>query len=509
MFLPEAIATVYNCRAASEPAAVLNHFYPICNGLLSIHQRTAQTARACNKLHTRASDSSVQGVESERDDAGQQQQHPVLVVVGGGAAGIFGALQAKTVFPQMQVIVLEKGKLLSKVRISGGGRCNVTTGLFVEPLALAEQYPRGHKELRGSFFRSHGPRDTVTWFSERGVVLKTEEDGRMFPVTDSSTTIVDCLMNETHRLGVVLQTRASVSSISINENGKFALHLVTTNGASNEVAADYVLLATGSSQQGYGLAVQLGHSIVEPQPSLFTFKVKDTVLTELAGISLSHIQAELELPGQKRRDPHLLQTGPLLITHWGLSGPLILRLSAWAARYLHSSNYQGTLWVDFAPSMDVNEVFETLVNHKISFPTRQLGGPAPGKFLFVRRFWHYLLQRESLDKTALWATVPKKSLWQLATLLKRCAFLVSGKGEFKDEFVTAGGVPLTEVDLKTMESKLCPHLFFAGEVLNIDGITGGFNFQNAWTGGYISGMAIASLASKTFEVKLPSSAQIL
>jgi hypothetical protein len=172
MFLPGAIATVYNCRAASEPAAVLNHSYPICNGLLSIHQRTAQTARACNKLHTRASDSSVQGVESERDDAVQQHQHPVLVVVGGGAAGIFGALQAKTVFPQMQVIVLEKGKLLSKVRISGGGRCNVTTGLFVEPLALAEQYPRGHKELRGSFFRSHGPRDTVTWFSERGVVLK-------------------------------------------------------------------------------------------------------------------------------------------------------------------------------------------------------------------------------------------------------------------------------------------------------------------------------------------------
>jgi hypothetical protein len=172
MFLPGAIATVYNCRAASEPAAVLNHCYPICNGLLSIHQKTAQTARACNKLHTRASDSSVQGVESEMADAGQQQQYPVLVVVGGGAAGIFGALQAKTVFPQMQVIVLEKGKLLSKVRISGGGRCNVTTGLFVEPLALAEQYPRGHKELRGSFFRSHGPTDTVTWFSERGVVLK-------------------------------------------------------------------------------------------------------------------------------------------------------------------------------------------------------------------------------------------------------------------------------------------------------------------------------------------------
>jgi hypothetical protein len=170
MFLPVAIATVYNCRAPSEPAAVLNRSYPICNGLLSIHQRTAQTARACNKLCTRASDSSVQRVESERDDAGQQ--HPVLVVVGGGAAGIFGALQAKTVFPQMQVRVLEKGKLLSKVRISGGGRCNVTTGLFVEPLALAEQYPRGHKELRGSFFRSHGPRDTVTWFLERGVVLK-------------------------------------------------------------------------------------------------------------------------------------------------------------------------------------------------------------------------------------------------------------------------------------------------------------------------------------------------
>ncbi|KAG0583575.1 hypothetical protein KC19_3G147200 [Ceratodon purpureus] len=400
-------------------------------------------------------------------DAGVQlesSKDPVLVVVGGGAAGIFGAVRAKTVCPQLKVVVLEKGKLLSKVRISGGGRCNVTTGLHMDPLPLAGQYPRGHKELRGSFFRTHGPKDTIAWFSQRGVSLKKEDDGRMFPVSNSSATIVDCLLNEARRIGVVLQTGVSVSGISCQTGGGFDVKLSKSNDGPKKLGADFVLLSTGSSRQGHELAQRLGHSIVEPQPSLFTFKVKDVALAELAGVSFEAVKAELELPGQKQKNPRLSQTGPLLITHWGLSGPVVLRLSAWAARDLFSSNYQGTLWIDFVPSMSTEALYEILVTQKKSFMKRKVGGASPSQIPLTRRFWQYLLQRENLDVDSIWATLSTKALRQLSSLLKRCPFQVSGKGEFKDEFVTSGGVPLVEVNLKTMESRICPGLFLAGEV---------------------------------------------
>lgn len=437
-------------------------------------------------------------IRAESADAGimaNSSTDPVLVVVGGGAAGIFGAIRAKTVCPRLKVVVVEKGKLLSKVRISGGGRCNVTTGLYVDPLPLAGQYPRGFKELRGSFFRSHGPKDTMAWFSQRGVDLKKEADGRMFPVSDSSASIVDCLLNEARRVGVVLQTGWSVGNILCRPEGGFEVEVSKSNDGPKMLCTQYVLLSTGSSRQGHELARRLGHSIVEPQPSLFTFKVKDASLAQLAGISFEEVKAELELPGKKQKNPSFTQTGPLLVTHWGLSGPVVLRLSAWAARDLFSSNYQGTLWVDFTPSMSGEAVYEVLASQKDSFMKRKVGGAAPLRIPLTRRFWQYLLQRENLDVDSTWASLSTKAMRQLSSVLKRCPFLVSGKGEFKDEFVTSGGVPLVEVNLKTMESRVCPGLFLAGEVLDIDGVTGGFNFQNAWTGGYISGSEIASSAT--------------
>jgi hypothetical protein len=325
--------------------------------------------------------------------------------------------------------------------------------------------------------------------------LKKEEDGRMFPVSNTSATIVDCLLNEARRIGVVLQTGVSVNNISSRTEGGFTVQVSNTNDGPKKLGADFVLLSTGSSRQGHELAQKLGHSIVEPQPSLFTFKVKDAALAELAGVSFEVVRADLELPGQKQKNPRLSQTGPLLITHWGLSGPVVLRLSAWAARDLFSSKYQGTLWIDFVPNTSAETVYEELVNQKRFYPKRKVVGASPSQLPLTRRFWQYLLQREAVDVDTTWATLSTKALRQLSTLLKRCPFLVSGKGEFKDEFVTSGGVPLVQVNLKTMESRICPGLFLAGEVLDIDGVTGGFNFQNAWTGGYISGSEIASLAT--------------
>ncbi|OAY73120.1 Uncharacterized protein YtfP, partial [Ananas comosus] len=302
---------------------------------------------------------------------------------------------------------------------------------------LTENYPRGNKELRGSFFNVHGPQDTMGWFSDHGVQLKTEDDGRVFPVSNSSASIVDCLLNEAKRVGVSLQTGKVVSSTSVVGNGKFLLKVEKrTIDFVEHLEAKYVLVATGSSKQGYLIATQLGHSIIDPMPSLFTFKIEDAQLASLSGV------------------------GPMLVTHWGLSGPVILRLSAWGARML---------LVDFVPGIHIQEVKGILFHHKDQFA--------------------------GLDGDVLWSSIPKSNLISIALLLKQYSFKVVGKGQFKDEFVTAGGVPLSEISLNTMESKKQPNLFFAGEVLNIDGVTGGFNFQNAWTGGYIAGTSIGTLAS--------------
>ncbi|CAN4081707.1 unnamed protein product [Withania somnifera] len=418
----------------------------------------------------------------------------LLVVVGGGAAGIYGAIRAKTLAPNLEVVVIEKAKPLSKVRISGGGRCNVTNGHCPDNKILAEHYPRGHKEFRGSFFHTHGPMDTMSWFSDHGVALKIEEDGRVFPTSDSSSTIIDCLMSEAKRSGVLLQTGKVVTGAS-STDGKFVVKLEKRSlDYMEHVEADYLLIASGSSKQGYNLATQLGHSIVEPVPSLFTFKIDDLKLAELSGVTFPKVKAKLQLEGIQKKIAQLTQVGPMLVTHWGLSGPVVLRLSAWGARYLSSSDYKGTLCVDFTPDLHIEDLKSTLTRHKSQFLRQKVLNSYPFELAVVKRFWKYILDRVGICGDMLWSSISNNLLTSVASLLKDCAFSVKGKAQFKDEFVTAGGVPLSEIYLDTMGSRIHPHLYFAGEVLDVDGITGGFNFQNAWTGGYIAGTSIGNLA---------------
>ncbi|KAK9272013.1 hypothetical protein L1049_002382 [Liquidambar formosana] len=298
----------------------------------------------------------------------QKSSEELLVVVGGGAAGVYGAIRAKTIAPNLNVLVIEKGKPLSKVRISGGGRCNVTNGHCPDKMILAERYPRGNKELRGSFFNVHGPEDTMSWFSDHGVELKTEDDGRVFPVSNSSSSIIDCLMSEAKRSGVLLQTGKVVTTASTTVSGKFRLKIEKrTVDFVEHVEADYLLIASGSSRQGYSLATQLGHSIVDPVPSLFTFKIQDLQLAELSGVTFPKVKAKLKLENVQRNIPELTQVGPMLVTHWGLSGPVILRLSAWGARDLFKSGYKGILFVDFTPDIHIEDVKSILIRHKDQF----------------------------------------------------------------------------------------------------------------------------------------------
>ncbi|KAK4272037.1 hypothetical protein QN277_020641 [Acacia crassicarpa] len=419
----------------------------------------------------------------------------LLAVVGGGAAGVYGAIRAKTVAPDLSVVIIEKGKPLSKVKVSGGGRCNVTNGHCADNMILAENYPRGHKEFRGSFFHLHGPVDTMSWFSSHGVELKTEGDGRVFPVSNSSSSIIDCLMSQVKQKGVSMQTRKAVTSVSIANNGKFLLNVQQQLADNDErVEADYLLIATGCSRQGYALASQLGHTIIDPVPSLFTFKIEDSQLTELAGISFTKVKVRLKLDNVQRNIPQLTQVGSMLVTHWGLSGPAVLRLSAWGARYLFSSGYKGKLIIDFTPDLHEENVKSILSHHKHQFAKQKVYNSYPFDFGISKRFWCYVLNRQGFGGDILWASMSNNSLISIASILKHCTFEVAGKGQFKEEFVTAGGVSLSEISLNTMESKICPRLFFAGEVLNVDGITGGFNFQNAWSGGYIAGTTIGRLA---------------
>ncbi|KAL3525970.1 hypothetical protein ACH5RR_014342 [Cinchona calisaya] len=420
----------------------------------------------------------------------------LMVVVGGGAAGMYGAIRAKTLAPNLKVVVIEKGKPLSKVRISGGGRCNVTNGHCFDNMVLAEHYPRGHKELRGSFFKMHSPADTMTWFSDHGVDLKTEDDGRVFPVSNTSSSVIDCLLFEAKKRGVILQTGKVVTNASSTGSGKFTIKVEKRTADYVEyLEPDYLLITSGSSRQGYSLVAKLGHSIVEPVPSLFTFKIDDAELAELSGTTFTKVKAKLKLESLQKSIPQLTQVGPMLVTHWGLSGPVILRLSAWGARDLSSSDYKGILQVDFAPDIHIEDVRSILNQHKDQFTKQKLLNSFPSEFGLTKRFWKYIIDREGVSGDILWASVSGGSLTSVASALKHCSFNVIGKGQFKDEFVTAGGVPLSEIYLNTMESRIQSHLFFAGEVLNIDGITGGFNFQNAWSGGYIAGTSVGNLAN--------------
>ncbi|KAL4326063.1 hypothetical protein GQ457_11G019150 [Hibiscus cannabinus] len=466
---------------------------------LSFSSRTASTTATNNHGYillapkvttTKFTTTAILSEEPQKPSAEE-----LLVVVGGGAAGVYGAIRAKTVAPNLKVLVIEKGKLLSKVKVSGGGRCNVTNGHCADNLVLADHYPRGNKELRGSFFNMHGPMDTMSWFVDRGVDLKTEDDGRVFPVSNSSSSVIDCLLSEAKCIGVSLQTGKVVTSASASASGKFLLKMERRTLKSVElVEADYLLIASGSSPQGHNLAIQLGHSIIDPVPSLFTFKIEDAQLIELSGVTFSKVIVKLKLENVQRNIPHLTQIGPMLVTHWGLSGPAILRLSAWGARYLYTSGYKGKLIVDFVPDLHIEDLKSMLSQQKNRFLKQKVLNSCPAELRLVKRFWKYILDREGLMGDTLWASVSNNSLVSIANLLKHCTFEVKGKGQFKDEFVTAGGVPLSEIHLNTMESRIQPNLYFAGEVLNVDGVTGGFNFQNAWSGGYIAGSSIGRVA---------------
>ncbi|MGB3518634.1 MAG: NAD(P)/FAD-dependent oxidoreductase [Elainellaceae cyanobacterium] len=403
-----------------------------------------------------------------------------VIVVGGGAAGFFGAIAAAQANPQAQVTILEAGQQpLSKVRISGGGRCNVTHACF-DPALLVQHYPRGGKALRGAFSRFQ-PQDTVAWFRRHGVTLKREADGRMFPTTDSSETIVDCLMQTARRLGIRVQLATPVVSVTSLSPG---FRLTLKSGAVAD--CDRLLLATGSSPQGHRLAASLGHTIEPPVPSLFTFTIRDAALRSLAGVAVETADLDLQFPSGKP----LRQSGPLLITHWGMSGPAILKLSAWGARSLHDAHYQAQLRVNWLPGSNLEHMRSLLLAVKSDYPKRAIANHCP--VAVPRRLWHYLVERSQIAAERRWADLSKAEALRLAQELTQGHYAIAGKGVFKDEFVTCGGVRLREVTFKTMESRQSEGLFLAGEVLDIDGVTGGFNFQSAWTTAWIAGQAIAS-----------------
>lgn len=402
-----------------------------------------------------------------------------IAVVGAGAAGYFAAITAAELFPSATVTIHESTRQpLYKVGISGGGRCNVTNNCFDVDLLL-KSYPRGFKELIGAFKRFQ-PRDTVRWFAAHGVKLKAEADGRMFPVTDNSATIISCLEESAQKGGVQLRLHDRVESIRAAESAGFVLALK----GGDLLDVDRILLATGSSPSGFKIAQSLGHTIVPPVPSLFTFNVKDNRLRDFAGLSFEDARLELRFPDDKR----LQWNGPLLITHWGLSGPAVLKLSAWGARLLYASGYQAELIINFLGSINTAEVLQRLKDYRGEFPRRTIFGH--NLFPIVRRYWERTVRRAGIAEDTTWSHVTREQMQQIADELTRAAFTVQGKGEFKEDFVTAGGIKLKEVDFRTMESRLCPGLYFAGEVLDVDGITGGFNFQAAWSTGWVAGSSI-------------------
>jgi predicted Rossmann fold flavoprotein len=402
-----------------------------------------------------------------------------IVIVGGGAAGFFAALTYAEMQTGAEILILEKtSQFLSKVKISGGGRCNVTHACF-DARELTTRYPRGERALIAPF-RQFQAADTVVWFEQRGVKLKTENDGRMFPTTDSSQTIVDCLIRTANEEGVKLKANCGVESVAKKSGDGFELKL--SNG--ENLVCDKLLLAIGGCRTpALGqLAVSLGHSLEAPVPSLFTFHVEITWLHELAGVSLETVEASV--PGTKLRE-----CGALLLTHWGLSGPAILRLSAWGARELHQKNYQFALQINWLPNLNEEKLAAVFQTYLKSQPAKFIVNTPLAKL--PMRLWEQLVIASGLARDTRWAALSGAGQHKLIQQLLRSEFPVTGKSLNKDEFVTCGGVKLSEVNFKTMESKIRPGLFFAGEVLDIDGITGGFNFQAAWTTGWIAGRAMA------------------
>lgn len=397
-----------------------------------------------------------------------------IVIIGGGAAGFFAAINIAEQHPRLSVTILERGKEgLQKVKISGGGRCNVTHAEFI-PSELVQNYPRGEKELLGPFHRFMTG-DTIAWFEDRGVELKVEDDGRMFPVSDSSQTIIDCFLNEVRKLNVEVLYNHSVKSIKSLEGG----FIIGTSQV--QVEAKKIVIATGSNPKIWKLLEGLGHTIVPPVPSLFTFDIKDERINDIPGVVAKNV--EVKVVGTD-----LVSEGPLLITHVGLSAPAILKLSAFGALELAKLNYNFDIEINFIKqdfetcSNDLKEKKQTLAK-KLVYGSTQFDLP--------KRLWKKLVVASHISENDRWADINKGQLQELAKQLTKAIFKVTGKSTFKEEFVTAGGVDLKEINFKTFESKLIPNLYFAGEVINVDAVTGGFNFQNAWTGAYIVSQSIA------------------
>jgi predicted Rossmann fold flavoprotein len=396
-----------------------------------------------------------------------------IIIVGGGAAGFFTAINVVEKNPKLKVAILERGKeVLSKVRVSGGGRCNVTHACF-EPNELVKFYPRGEKELRGPFHQFCSG-DTIEWFEKHGVALKIEADGRMFPVSNSSQTIIDCFLQATQKLGITVLTGQSVQSIF----KKDTFWKIETQ--SQNYFAEKLILATGSNPKIWEMLQTFGHAIVSPVPSLFTFNIKDSRIKELPGVA-ANVTVTV-------KDTKLSSTGPLLITHWGMSGPAILKLSAWGARILFDKNYQFTIYVNWLNDLDAEDTEKILKDLKQEHAKKAVSKKSP--FEFPNRLWESLVLASGIETETKWADLSKIQLQNLVHQLTNATFQVNGKSTFKEEFVTAGGIDLKEINFKTMESKLHENLYFAGEIVNIDAITGGFNFQNAWTSGFIVANAV-------------------
>ncbi len=404
---------------------------------------------------------------------------PTVCVVGGGAAGFFGAITAAQRMPDAKVIILEQNKtVLNKVRIAGGGRCNVTHACF-DPKELVQFYPRGQKELLGPFY-TFNPSHIFDWFESRGVSLKTESDNRVFPVSDESSDIVNCLIQEAKKHKVQIWSRTKILSVEQEKSTKWVLR--TASGQA--IIADAVLIATGSAPLIWEMLSEF-HEITEPVPSLFTFNIQHAILKGLQGISMPNVK--IRLAG------HALETeGALLITHWGLSGPAVLKMSAWGARVFHSMQYRFSIVVNWT-GIPKSTLEQNLLHLRNSSSKRKIYNTP--LFEISSRLWKSLLRYIKISEERIWPQLNDKQLFQLAQILCECGFKVNGKSTFKEEFVTAGGIALNEVDFRTMESRKKKNLFFAGEVLDIDALTGGFNFQAAWTTGFIAGESIAEILS--------------
>ena len=420
-----------------------------------------------------------------------------VIVIGGGAAGFYAAIQIAEDNPKLTVAIFERGKtVLGKVKVSGGGRCNVTHAEF-NPKELVNNYPRGKKELLGPFY-THCTRDVMQFFEERGVPLKIEEDGRIFPISNSSQSIIDCFMGEVERLSIKVLRNNTVKTFESSSEVSKGWQITTKN---KHYHCKKLLVATGSSPKMWQLLQQLGHKIVPPAPSLFTFNINDERIQGIQGLSTNaevkvlpkrkyDSKISIQLKSVIKQEPILEADGPLLITHWGLSGPAVLKLSAWGANILNELDYNFRIEVNWLPDYSTESLerlfkeIKDIEAKKTVLKTKAVDLP--------RRLWNSLAKAAGITSELRWAEASKEKLRLLAEQLTKCNFKVEGKSTFKEEFVTAGGIDLKEINFKTFESKKLENVFFAGEVINVDAITGGFNFQNAWTGAYIAAKAIAN-----------------